>query len=61
MITKELLPRQRFRFHGVVWECERQARRTTFARAVSYPWDGVRIQMKRNKEVESVSGTEETP
>ena len=50
--AKELRPLERFQWRRWEWECERQARRTTFARAIPgselFP---ARIQIKRTEVV----------
>jgi hypothetical protein len=54
MRAGDLRPLDRFRLHGMAWECERQARRTTFARCVEPEWEGyARIQVKKSTEVEA--------
>jgi hypothetical protein len=49
---RHVQPRHRCIWLGYELEVERQARRTTFARVVSGPLEGARLQLKHSKEVQ---------
>ncbi len=53
--AKEIANTELFSLYGFIWRCERQARRTTFARAVGEPLAGARIQIKHSQAFQPVA------